>query len=143
MSTATLPTLTKQQQHLQSRVNYNSNDASNSNGVTAITGGISTSTSTSNGRKRSMDTGTQTEDGSPPTKARIVGSPLPMQTLDIVHDGQACMFKMKIDGRGSIGMLDEKRYAAVLKKNRSQTKATLSSFFSCIVLPTYKSTDPD
>ncbi|KAG2226648.1 hypothetical protein INT45_000995 [Circinella minor] len=107
MTTATLPTIKKQQQQqqLQSRVNFNNNNTSNNNKVTIATGDTSTSTSICNSRKRSMDTATQTEDGSPPTKARIVGSPLAAESYDIVHDRQACMFKMKIDGRGTIAAL--------------------------------------
>ncbi|KAI9255581.1 GCN5-related N-acetyl-transferase-domain-containing protein [Phascolomyces articulosus] len=101
MATASLPiatitpsTVTKQQTQQLSRVNNNNRNS-------AITMG----TNTNNGRKRSMDAGTQIEKGSPPTKARIIDSPFATETFDIVHDRQACMFKMKLDGRGSIAAL--------------------------------------
>ncbi|KAI8137444.1 hypothetical protein BJV82DRAFT_674790 [Fennellomyces sp. T-0311] len=55
----------------------------------------------SGSRKRPITIGIQTE--SPAPKARIVDSRV--QASDISHDVQACMFKMKLDERGSIAAL--------------------------------------
>ncbi|KAI9493988.1 GCN5-related N-acetyl-transferase-domain-containing protein, partial [Zychaea mexicana] len=100
-------TTTHQQQQQQQPSPPPMTNKRNSNSGNSSDTSISSASSTnsnSSSRKRPIHTGTQTESYTPPTKARIVDSPS-AEASDIVHDGQACMFNMKLDERGSIAAL--------------------------------------